>query len=162
LGRDGDVNDLVSAALAPYNEDPPEAEYDEEGNCTNGAKHADNFWDWWQIGGRWTGTLSGYDPEKDPCNADPFMRFGGVKWPTQWARHDGDVIPGEQLSERAEFIAQRFAYLVDASGVIMHERYDSTKECPACFVPHPDWPGAVREFLDRNRDLRVVVVDVHS
>ena len=29
------------------------------------------FWDWYQIGGRWTGTLSGYDPETDPANREP-------------------------------------------------------------------------------------------
>jgi hypothetical protein len=31
--------------------------------------YGDNIvWDWYQIGGRWTGTLTGYDPEKDPRN----------------------------------------------------------------------------------------------
>jgi hypothetical protein len=25
-------------------------------------------WDWWQVGGRWTGTLDNYNPSKDPKN----------------------------------------------------------------------------------------------
>ena len=29
------------------------------------------FWDWYQIGGRWTGALDGYDPETDPANQKP-------------------------------------------------------------------------------------------
>jgi hypothetical protein len=28
----------------------------------------DSQWDWYQVGGRWTGLLDGYDPEKDPAN----------------------------------------------------------------------------------------------
>lgn len=28
------------------------------------------YWDWWQIGGRWTGWLSKYDPAKDPRNIE--------------------------------------------------------------------------------------------
>jgi hypothetical protein len=27
-------------------------------------------WDWYQVGGRWTGVLGGYDPEKDPANIE--------------------------------------------------------------------------------------------
>lgn len=29
------------------------------------------FWDWYQIGGRWTGHLDGYDPDADPKNQEP-------------------------------------------------------------------------------------------
>lgn len=28
------------------------------------------YWDWYAIGGRWTGWLSGYDPQKDPRNLE--------------------------------------------------------------------------------------------
>jgi hypothetical protein len=108
-------------------------------------------WDWWQIGGRWTGQLDGdYDPQKDIenqewCNlcggtgnradfayyADPeniektvFSAASGkaaesaipagyqriewcngcrgkglrVKWPTKWAKFDGDIKPVNQIT----------------------------------------------------------------
>lgn len=31
----------------------------------------EDWWDWFQIGGRWTGTLDGYEPGKDPANLKP-------------------------------------------------------------------------------------------
>lgn len=77
-------------------------------------------WDWWSVGGRWTGMLSGYDPEDDPANREICSICGGagmrndehgvqrraedptytcngcggngwrVKWPTAWKSHTGD------------------------------------------------------------------------
>lgn len=39
-------------------------------------------WDWWQIGGRWSGMLKPkYDPAKDPANLDA---SGKAKWPSEW------------------------------------------------------------------------------
>lgn len=32
------------------------------------TRNAKSKWDWWSIGGRWTGLLSGYDPAKDAAN----------------------------------------------------------------------------------------------
>jgi hypothetical protein len=91
----------VAELLAPYSE--------------NGEWFADGSrWDWWQIGGRWTGVMSDYRPEDDPENhescelcggcglrtdeignhhreIDPDYKCNGcdgkgwkVKWPTQW------------------------------------------------------------------------------
>lgn len=76
-------------------------------------------WDWYVIGGRWTGTLTGYDPEADPANNEKCDTCGGtgkrtdevaeanpslkercngcggkghrVKWPTEWKPHAGDI-----------------------------------------------------------------------
>ena len=39
-------------------------------------------WDWYQIGGRWTGTLDGF-----------VETVNGDAWPTEWAPHAGDVQP---------------------------------------------------------------------
>lgn len=52
-----DAEDKVRPLLAPY---------DENGEWfRDGSK-----WDWWQIGGRWTGRLSGYKPADDPRNIE--------------------------------------------------------------------------------------------
>lgn len=32
------------------------------------------FWDWYQIGGRWTGTFDGYDPDTDPNKARAYIK----------------------------------------------------------------------------------------
>ena len=51
------IETFVSEAMAPYKEQ----DHDDE-------SHSD-FWDWYQIGGRWTGIKTpDYVPEKDPRN----------------------------------------------------------------------------------------------
>lgn len=103
------AQDRVAPLLAPY---------DENGHWfKDGSK-----WDWWQIGGRWTGALSGYDPEADPLNIEicdlcngsgtrndkiakqlrstnPSFTCNGCRgkgergvWPTRRHEHDGDVM----------------------------------------------------------------------
>lgn len=52
-----DVDAAVKTILEPFNE-----QADEEGR-SRGA-----FYDWYQIGGRWTGYHDGYEPDKDPAN----------------------------------------------------------------------------------------------
>ena len=88
----------------------------------------DAEWDWYQIGGRWTGHFDGYKPESDPRNVEVCDLCGGTgdratfrgepkehqhetgcngclgkgtraKWPTQWTKHDGDIRPVELLNE---------------------------------------------------------------
>jgi len=65
-----------------------------------------DVWDWYAFGGRWTGLLDGYEPDKDPNNIKVCDLCGGtgkrvdmvvengcngcqgkgeaVTWPTQW------------------------------------------------------------------------------
>jgi hypothetical protein len=70
-------------------------------NYTNPNKQ----WDWWQIGGRYTGRLSdGYDPEKDERNLE-WRRNHQTgkdervpKWPTSWVKFEGDIIQKGSLN----------------------------------------------------------------
>ena len=74
------VQDAVTAALAPY----------DENDCDDNS----GWWDWYQIGGRWTGThVPGYDPNTDPEN----IENGSVKWPTSWVHFTGDIMKVEEL-----------------------------------------------------------------
>ena len=128
----GDITRQVAKIMGPHEE-----AYNEENESLEG------FWDWWQIGGRWTGAHSDYDPAEDErnvevcdiCNGTGFRRdalgnmerlkditytcngcgrydmeakawthgdYGSgkcLKWPTQWARHDGDIIPVDQVPD---------------------------------------------------------------
>lgn len=56
----------VDAAMRPF------------GPCVENPR-----WDWYQIGGRWTGALIGFDAKNAAENVG--------KWPTEWAPHAGDV-----------------------------------------------------------------------
>ena len=68
-----DLDDVLATLLAPFDEnedhDCPRTEENEyEEDCDACARH---FFDWWQIGGRWSGFFdTGYDPEKDPANQE--------------------------------------------------------------------------------------------
>ena len=44
-------------------------------------------WDWWTIGGRWTGKLTGYDPYADPRNMETCDLCGGTGDRATW-RHE--------------------------------------------------------------------------
>jgi len=86
-------------------------------------------WDWWQIGGRWTGCLSNYDPTEDPKNKEtcslchgtgmrndkigiemrnqnPHYTCNGcggkgmsLKWSTRWVSHKDNILPVENIAE---------------------------------------------------------------
>lgn len=105
--EDSTVDTLVEAAMGPSRE--------------NGG-----FWDWFRIGGHWTGILDGYDPKQDPENIQTCRLCAGtgkrmdkvaealphlkdkcngcngtgksVKWPAEWKRHDGDIVPVPSLT----------------------------------------------------------------
>jgi len=116
-----DPNEETERLLAPYNED---GEWFRAGDDENPPSR----WDWWVIGGRWTGCLDGYDPRVDPANIetcdlcsgsgvrpDGLDLFGAdwVKWANgcngcsgtgksvafSFQPHSGDVQPIERLGE---------------------------------------------------------------
>ncbi len=86
-----------------------------------------DWWDWWTIGGRYTGCLNdAYDPKKDEANIETCSLCQGtgkradmevangcngcqgkgkrVKWATQWAKHKGDVISVDDLPDADFFV----------------------------------------------------------
>lgn len=82
IGDDIDTQQLVEESMAPWEEGVYQGDVDLWFQ-----------WDWYQIGGRFTGRLiPEYDPTKDPRNLtdDPFST-DGVKFPSRWAPYDGDV-----------------------------------------------------------------------
>lgn len=144
------------------------------------------FWDWYQIGGRWTGVLSGYDPEKDEANIEECWLCNGTgvrtdavgvangmperqycngcdgkgkkaKWPTSWAKHEGDIATIESVSEEAY---KRFFRVVTGRGrVFGGEYYAPWKPLDEMFpkqeMPPLDW--LKKEYAGH----LVVVVDNH-
>lgn len=97
-----EIEERVEAMMAPYG---------------NGI-----HWDWYQIGGRWTGTFDGYNPNKDPKNihtcewckgtgkrTDMVVENGcngcggtgkAVKWPSDWKTRKGDTLPVKKLQPK--------------------------------------------------------------
>ena len=90
-------------------------------------------WDFYQVGGRFSGLFDGYEPEKDAVNMEaceyhqagpncPYCKGTGttVKWPTRWAEHDGDQMPVAQLAEA--HLKAAYAVVCD-SGWFARKRY---------------------------------------
>lgn len=89
-------------------------------------------WDWWQVGGRYTGRLSAaYDPEKDERNLEwKYNHSIGAeervpKWPTQWVEFEGDIIQKSALNFEKLFEAKRGP--ISAKFVMLSE---AIKHCP--------------------------------
>jgi hypothetical protein len=66
-GHTDDIEESVTKMLAPFDENLDIESYVEDGETY--WRNPQSFWDWWSIGGRWSGHLSeSYDPQKDPRN----------------------------------------------------------------------------------------------
>lgn len=133
-------------------------------------------WDWWQIGGRWTGMLAiSYDPSEDPENKERCFLCGGtgkredmecvsgcngckgtgisIKWPTQWravgsVARRGDV-PIEAIRDVAEFKAlQEYdKFHAVVAGRDFPTWEDACEQHTAPGASHPDYK-AVREAFN--------------
>ena len=154
-GEPEDVDQAVADMLEPWHEyryasydDWPADEYDRP------------FWDWYQIGGRWTGALDpDYSPKRDPRNLD---EDGSLLWPTRWARHAGDIA---RLGDVRHALADRLPYRLVGPGlhaISEHLNPDWTSSSPddvPTYLPLDDIGSALDALSD---DCTVVVVDYHS
>jgi hypothetical protein len=162
------VTEAVSTAMGPH---------EEQGG----------FWDWYQVGGRWSGTLDDYDPETDPKNSETCDYCGGTgdratfrkedpalqhpsgcnaclgkgkrtTWPTQWGFRTGDVQPIDKITQEQY---ERFYRVVTPSG----RKYDKERLEP-WHEKIEDWTKPLAmpplEWLKTEYpDHLVVVVDNH-
>lgn len=132
------------------------------------------FWDWYQIGGRWTGRLNGYEPDKDPANIKPCDLCSGtglridpiglelrqkdagytcngcqgkgkrLAWPTEWRPNEGDRQPADKIP--ADFEPHS---MVDFAGRWIEE------------VSAERWAKELKKDYIR-KDYDVVIVDCHN
>jgi len=115
------VKEQIEAAMEPYCED-----------CKG-------FWDWYQIGGRWSGShIPDYNPNEDPKNLEICSLCDGtgtrpdmevtdgcnschgngvvISWPTQWEPHQRDAIKVSELP------ASMSAYTLVLPDEVLHNR----------------------------------------
>jgi hypothetical protein len=73
------VHYLVGVILPfPYGGDKLDEALAEILKPWNEQDNENGHWDWWQLGGRWTGVWSDYEPEKDPDNFEECWLCGGT------------------------------------------------------------------------------------
>lgn len=125
----------LNRLLAPYNEETADDE--------------NSKWDWWQIGGRFSGRLSkDYDPEKDPDNFENKR----LTWPTKWAnKHNQKQI--KDISHLHELTT--FAILQNGSWEDQGWKCDNSEKA--------NWRQIVAAKLTNlEPDDWITVIDYHS
>ncbi len=125
-----------------------------EPHCEMDGDNEDGVWDWYQVGGRWTGFYSEYDPEDDPRNVDNATGYNAertgrkIKWPTQWKEFEGDLIPVSYILNIRKFPV--YVFLPDGRRV---GHWDDERE---------ENQQAVEVALLDAKDKLALVVDIHS
>lgn len=135
-------------------------------------------WDWWQIGGRWTGYLGDYDPSEDPKNMETCTLCEGtgqrydnivqgkcngcdgegkrVSWPTQWKHHKSDIFKVSDV----EWSDDKTPFAIVTPDGKWHERGEmGWFGCAS--NENKDWPEVAKEILYKYKDCMGVVVDCH-
>jgi len=80
-----DVQDCLEREHEMYNKPDPECE-DCNGSGTRMTQYnPESQWDWYEIGGRWTGLYSDYDPYKDEANQEVCCICKGTGIRDDWA-----------------------------------------------------------------------------
>lgn len=148
-----DAGPYVEKYMEPYRE-----EYDEAADELTG------FWDWYQIGGRWTGVWAEYDPEKDPRNiadgSQPFDRPGEVRWPTRWAPLPYDLIPVRNFLAMPTVFRRPITLITPEQGIEKETwRGDHYKDH---WQTDEQWEQTLQTVLSAYANDQLLVVDYHS
>lgn len=132
-------------------EDEPEPDVLKETVTAALTPFQNTEWDWFQIGGRWTGHLTDYNPETDPQNLDD---GGKPKWPTQWrATPDHDVQPISVLKDHSpDHVPHSFVYGGDWCSRQLWTG--------ASFLDNPDYEKCLKDAIEGSN--WIVVVDCHN
>lgn len=150
----------------------------------------DSKWDWWEIGGRWTGNFGMYDAQKDPKNYEPCNICNGtgmrndqigiearkadpkytcnacsgtgktMKWRLEWPDKDNTAIISDFL--KLSDVRSRFPFAVVTPDGVWHEK----GEMGWFGMSHNNkeekkWVKEVQELLDQHKDHWIIGVDCH-
>lgn len=137
----------ITRLLAPYDEND---EWFREGSR----------WDWWVVGGRFTGSLDGYDPASDPANVETcnicagtgdrpgwvFYEDGERKFADDWARECNGCNACQGEGKKTSWPTQWAAHEGDTAPVsFVLERYAEPVPRPAKVL------AAAANFAERER-----------
>jgi hypothetical protein len=168
-----ELESWIERVMAPHKE-----RYIEESDSLIG------FWDWWQIGGRWTGKKDGYKPEEDENNKETCSVCYGTgkrndtlgqkerlrnhaytcngcqgagrrtKWPTSWAKYQGDIAHVSAISDKLSC----FTMLIPDVKVLHREEWNGEDWVTT------DFSGNVKAALRKFNitDGYLVTVDYHK
>lgn len=164
------------------------------GDCQGSGKQTTTYnphskWDWWTIGGRWTGLLSGYKPDEDPRNfktcwlcagagkrddalgravraQNPEYTCNGcngtgrmLKFPTEFVQ-EGNIAP---VSGILPLKPEQIPFAVLAPDGSWYERGEMGWFASVSGGKSEDaWTAEVADLLEKHRACLAVVVDCHT
>lgn len=172
------LTEAIEEILKPWDE--------RDGENENGR------WDWWQLGGRWTGAWSDYDPATDPANMEMCRLCHGTgmrndetgrahraenpDYTCNGCGYEQGPRPGVKLKWPTQWVRKPSTDVVPVRHLLSLD--DSALPYALAagpdvwleretwngedFVPCPDWPAVCRAALEQRRDCFVAVVDIHS
>lgn len=152
---------------------PPDA-FDKAGALIGGAK-----WDWYVVGGRWTGFLTDYNPATDPRNIETCYLCHGSGTRTDmkvnngcngcngagksvkfsYAPYEGDLGTVAQMLDGGDKRIPFAILLPDGRWIERGEM--GWWGCVSNEQGRDEWVNQVRTLLEPLRDRQVVVVDCH-
>lgn len=169
------LQDRVGELLQPFDE--------------NDGDNPDGKWDWWVIGGRWTGVWSDYDPTADPRNHktcwlcqgtgmrnDPLGQAHRAQNPDYTCNGCmNGPRPGVMVEHASNWVRTEddLVPLAPWLAKLTEERLPYAVVTPdgwaeyeswtgETFVKTPDWEAVVRKALAPYPDHLLAVVDYHS
>lgn len=177
------LTDAISYVLRPWDENA--FNDDEEEINPNGQ------WDWWRLGGRWTGIWSNYEPRKDPANYETcFLCHGTGRRVDEnartWRQQAPDytcngcgpaagTVPGvalkwpTQWAQRPDLDLVPVTHLLAVDDQLLPTALVAAPDLWLAretwtgtdFVETPNWTVLLREKLQTFRDCWVAAVDIH-
>lgn len=170
------LHEAIAEILKPWDEN--------DGDNENGT------WDFWSLGGRWTGVWSDYDPEKDPANHKTCYLCGGTGLRNdaiaqEWRRENPEYTcngcssgprPGTALKWPTQWADRPDVDLISVAEFLVRE--GTQIPYALCMAPdiwmarstwdgdnwndHPEHDEHVLALLTEHRDMYIAAVDVHS
>lgn len=136
------VNARAVEAGCTLESDPTEFMAFQDGKLLQWTTHnPDGKWDWWVVGGRWTGVFNkDASPDDVATNSLPVPDIIARGW-----------IPHSLLTPSGQWSEHKFELSISTAGVFEGER-----------EPEDEWKTRCSAILEGHRDCIGVIVDYHS
>ena len=132
--------------------------YDDISGCGGTGKrmvtrNPQGHWDYWTIGGRWTGQLDGHDPTKDPENIETCHLCSGTGDRPGWVNYTIDGKPTTEPANRPLTVEQLQELHIERAF-----KDDWARQCNGCngckgLGKHARWPS---HFKKHPGDIQMV------